>query len=25
LMWVPGAVGILGTLIGLAAILMGKK
>jgi hypothetical protein len=25
LMWVPGVVGILGTLIGLAAILTGKK
>jgi hypothetical protein len=25
LMWVPGVVGILGTLIGLAAILMGRK
>jgi hypothetical protein len=25
LMWVPGVVGILGALIGLAAILMGKK
>jgi hypothetical protein len=25
LMWVPGVVGILGTLIGLAAILSGKK
>lgn len=25
LMWVPGVVGILGTLIGLAAILMGRR